>query len=112
MVNKLTDGDYTVRGTGIVRLRGSAACFENALFRLRCRRGSFPFLPELGSRLWQLGAVRPADRQAAARQYCAQALQGTGVRADNVTVSEEGQALAVSLELCLGSDSVAAEVRI
>ena len=47
---------------------------EQVLFRLTARRGTFPFLPELGSRLWQLGQLPAARRQSAAEQYVAEAL--------------------------------------
>ena len=44
------------------------------LFRLTARRGSFPFWPELGSRLYQLGRLPVAERQGAAEQYVAEAM--------------------------------------
>ena len=37
--------------------------------KLTARRGQFPFLEDFGSRLWTLGQLRPAERQAAAEQY-------------------------------------------
>lgn len=110
MTNQLTNGDYAVLGTGLVRLQGSAADFHNALYRLQCRRGSFPFLPTLGSRLWRLGLVRPGDRENAARQYCVEALQGCGVQARNIRVTEQGSALCVEAELVEGTSSVHVEV--
>ncbi len=112
MANQLMGGDYPVRGTGNVRLTGADAAFADALFRLQCRRGSFPFLPELGSRLWELGLVRSGDRAACARQYCLEALAGSGVEARNVTVSEQGQALLVGAELRLGENSISVEVSV
>jgi len=110
MVNKLTNGDYCVQGNTIVRLYGSAAAFENALFRLQCRRGSFPFLPDLGSTLWQLGFARPDARPSCARQACAQALQGSGVAAQNICVSQQDMALSVEADLVLGDNSMRVEV--
>ncbi len=110
MVNKLTNGDYSVQGNTVVRFDGSAAAFENALFRLQCRRGSFPFLPDLGSTLWQLGLARPDARLACARQACAQALQGSGVSAQNIRISQQDMALSVEAELVLGDASMRVEV--
>ena len=49
--NLLRGGDYVPDGFGgFVRLQEEEALLERALFKLTCRRGAFPFLPELGSR--------------------------------------------------------------
>ena len=73
----LRDGDYVPDGRGgLRRAEGREALLERALFRLTARRGTFPFLPELGSRLWQLGQVPADGRQSAAEQYVAEALAG------------------------------------
>ena len=50
-----------------------------ALFKLTCRRGALPFLPELGSSLRELGKAAPSERDEAARQYAAQALASMGI---------------------------------
>lgn len=112
MVNKLVRGDYVVQGGGIARMSGSDAAFANAVFRLQCRRGSFPFLPELGSRLWQLGRLRPGDWEVCARQYCIEALQGSGVELQSVKVTQQGQAICVETELILGENTLLMEVNV
>lgn len=112
MVNKLVNGDYVATGAGIARAQGAEAAFCNALFRLQCRRGSFPFLPKLGSRLWRLGLERPANRAVLARQYCAEALSGSGVIAASVEVSERGGAIVVEMELTQGEYTVSVEVNV
>ena len=49
----LRNGDYVPDGTGgLRRTEGREALLEQVLFRLTARRGTFPFLPELGSRNW------------------------------------------------------------
>ena len=49
---KIRNGDYIADGIGGERRAdGAEALLERALFRLSVRRGSFPFLPELGSEL-------------------------------------------------------------
>ena len=79
MENLLRDGDYVPNGFGgFTRLYGTQEVLARALFRLTCRRGSFPFLPELGSRLQELGREKPSAREAAAKSFCASAL---GMRA-------------------------------
>ncbi|MBE6932491.1 MAG: hypothetical protein E7464_03795 [Ruminococcaceae bacterium] len=112
MVNKLVSGDYVAQGGGITRMSGSDAAFANAVFRLQCRRGSFPFLPELGSRLWQLGRLRPGDWEVCARQYCIEALQGSGVEVQSVQVTQQGQAICVETELTLGENTLLVEVNV
>ena len=47
---KIRNGDYIADGIGGERRAdGAEALLERALFRLSVRRGSFPFLPELGA---------------------------------------------------------------
>lgn len=112
MVNKLVNGDYVPQGGGIARVQGAQSAFANAVFCLQCRRGSFPFLPELGSRLWQLGGVRQGDWAVCARQYCMEALQGTGVEVQDVRVYPQGQALCVEVSLRLGETTLSVEVQV
>ena len=111
MAIKMERGDYCVGPGGPVILRGADAQFADALFRLQCVRGSFPFLPALGSRLWRLGLERRTDRPALARQFCAEALEGSAVQSRDVTV-REGEALTVELTLVLGEANVNVEVRV
>ena len=99
----LRNGDYVPDGTGgLRRTEGREALLEQVLFRLTARRGTFPFLPELGSRLWQLGQLpaarrgrwgqRPAARrQSAAEQYVAEALAAEpGLTVEQVILTESG----------------------
>nr|WP_325185558.1 hypothetical protein [uncultured Oscillibacter sp.] len=93
MALKLQSGDYVPDGVGgLIRAGGREALLQRALFRLTARRGTFPFLPELGSRLGQLGAVPPAQRQAAAAQYAAEALEQEALAVESVelTAGAEG----------------------
>ena len=72
---KIRNGDYIADGIGGERRAdGAEALLERALFRLSVRRGSFPFLPELGSELYRLGHEKPSARAAAAKLYAAAAL--------------------------------------
>ena len=87
----LRNGDYVPDGTGgLRRTEGREALLEQVLFRLTARRGTFPFLPELGSRLWQLGQPA-ARRQSAAEQYVAEALAAEpGLTVEQVILTESG----------------------
>ena len=88
----LRNGDYVPDGTGgLGRAEGEAALLERVHFRLTARRGTFPFLPELGSRLWQLGQLPAARRQSAAEQYVAEALAAEpGLTVEQVVLAESG----------------------
>ena len=58
MTLKIQNGDYVTDGCGgLERVEGTQALLQRVLFRLKARRGQFPFLETLGSRLWQLGQV-------------------------------------------------------
>lgn len=76
MEQKLMDGDYVPDGTGgLTALTGGEEVLARVLYRLTARRGALPFLPQLGSRLYQLGREKPSLRQALAAQYVAEALR-------------------------------------
>ena len=111
---KLENGDYVPDGKGgHVRLGGAEEVLARVLFRLTARRGAFPFLPGLGSRLHLVLGERPSARQALAAQYVAQALEGerdvkvTAVELEDgasparltVRLEWQGEALSASLAL-------------
>lgn len=87
----LRGGDYVPDGRGgFQRAEGTDALLQRVLWKLTVRRGSFPFLPELGSRLYLLPREKPGDRRALARQYVAEALAGEqNLEIDGVTLEEE-----------------------
>ena len=96
---KLKDRDYSPDGSGgLERGDGAQAVLARVLFRLTARRGSLPFLPELGSRLHEVLREKPSARLAA-KQYVAQALEQEDVEITDVTLTdtEEGAQLVVSL---------------
>ena len=112
---KLEHGDYVPdeRG-GLQALSGAEALLQRVLFRLCAKRGQFPFLPQMGSRLYQLGRERPSARQTMAAQYAAEALadepglnvlQATlkpgpgGVEQLTLALEWQGSPLSVSLDL-------------
>lgn len=90
---KLVQGDYVPDGRGgLTALSGGQEVLARALYRLTARRGTFPFLPELGSRLYQLGREKPSERQALAAQYVAEALrEETGLTVRSVELRQEGE---------------------
>lgn len=93
---ELKNGDYLADGVGgLRRVQGREALLQRVLFRLTARRGSFPFWEELGSRLWALGRVSAPERQAAARQYVAEALSEEPVTVEDVTLEQNGDGAAL-----------------
>lgn len=88
---KIRDGDYVAGAGGMVSLTGDEAMLQRVLFRLTARRGSFPFLESMGSRLHTLGSVRRGQRAAAAKQFVAEALrEETELTVTDVTYREDG----------------------
>lgn len=73
---ELCNGDYIPDGVGgLRRVGGREALLQNVFFRLTARRDAFPFWPELGSRLRELGRFPARERLSAARQFVAEALE-------------------------------------
>lgn len=63
MIALLRNGDYCPDGMGGFRQAwGGEEVLERVLFQLTARRGSFPLLPQVGSRLYLLGREKPAAR--------------------------------------------------
>ena len=104
-------GDYLPDGRGgFRRAEGNEELLQRVLWKLSVRRGSFPFLPELGSRLYLLGREKPSLRQALARQYAAEALAdeeglsvtGAELGGDGtlkITIQRRGETAEVELSL-------------
>lgn len=104
------DGDYLPDGQGgYQRAQGGEELLQRVLWKLSIPRGSFPFLPQLGSELYRLGRSGPTQREGLARQYVAQALADepdltvTGVTLEEdgtmeVALDWQGEALVVTME--------------
>lgn len=105
---KIQDGDYVRDGAGgLVRVDGGEELLQHVLFQLTAHRGLFPFLPELGSRLYLLGQATPAKRAGAAQQYVTEALSGeTDLTVKSVTLrdAEDGLGELTVLMDYAGSD--------
>lgn len=100
MALALRDGDYMTRNGRLVEAIGQEALLQRVLYKLTAHRGTFPFLPDLGSRLWELGRVPVSARKSAAEQYVTEALAGENLTVDAVTllpVDESTVAITVDL---------------
>lgn len=97
----LREGDYVPDGRGSFRsASGAEELLERVLWKLTVRRGSFPFLPQLGSRLHLLGRAPAKEREALAEQYVSEALADEQVKVTGVELSqgEGGADLTVHLD--------------
>jgi len=113
---KWDNGDYVSNGAGGLKtVSGAEALLTRALMRLTAHRGAFPFLPEFGSRLWQLGAVGPAGRESAAEQYVTDALspeEGLSVTGVSLTEGEAGAAAGMTVTLVYDGTNYALSVTV
>lgn len=93
--------DYVASGSGgVVGATGGEALVNEVLFRLTTRRESFPFLPELGSRMYQLRREKPSAWESLAVQYAAEALSELPeLTVTGAAVTQEGDALTVAVSL-------------
>ena len=110
---KIREGDYRRSGGGLATVDGAEGLLQRVMFRLTARTGAFPFWESRGSRLWQLGRIPAAQRQAAAMQYTAEALQDEQLTVEDVALQEradgtmamtaalrgEGQTLSVTVDI-------------
>lgn len=99
---KLRDGQYIVSTAGVPETVANAEeTLQRVLMRLAARRGSFWPDPNYGSRLYTLGGLKAGQREAAARLFVAEALegeQGLTIREVTYTPGAEGQgSVAISL---------------
>jgi len=108
-MNQLRDGDYRPDGAGdFLQSTGAQEALDRALFLLTVRRGSFPFLPELGSRLHLLGRASTRQRETLAGQYVAEALADEDVAVTGVELDREGEGRLLVHLLWQGQEMTAA----
>ena len=97
-VSKLRAGDYCPDGAGAFQeVTGAEELLERVLFKLQTRRGSFPLLPDLGSRLYQLPREKPSARQVLGASYAAEALADEEVAVTGAAWEEATRTLTVYL---------------
>jgi len=88
---QMKDGDLIPNGAGGFELvHGEQALLQRVLFKLTARRGAFPFLPELGSKLHTLCREKPGARPALCAQYVRQALADEDVTVTDVAYDDLG----------------------
>ena len=98
MANQLREGDYCPEGEGtFAQAEGAEALLERVMFKLQVRRGSFPLMPDLGSRLYLLPRAKSSARAALGASYAAEALAGEEVTVTRTEWEEESRRLTVFL---------------
>ncbi len=96
----LKNRDYAVEGGALASVDGGEALLSEVLFRLAVRRGSFPFLPELGSRMYLLRREKPSAWADLAAQYAAEALADlTDLSVTGAKVTRTGDDLSADIFL-------------
>lgn len=109
----LRDGDYVPDGKGGFRkAEGAAQVLERILWKLMVKRGSFPFLPNLGSRLHLLAGVPVREREALAGQYTAEALADEEVELRETRLTQEGERTVLTLKLDWQGEELTAAVEV
>ena len=110
----LRDGDYVPDGQGsLTALSGGEEILARVLYRLTARRGALPFLPELGSRLYQLEREKPSARQALAAQYVEEALrEEPDLTVRSVELSEAENRGLLTVRLDWQGETLTARVRV
>ena len=110
-VSKLREGDYCPDGSGAFQeVTGAEELLERVLFKLQTRRGSFPLLPDFGSRLYQLPREKPSARQALGASYAAEALADEEVAVTGAAWEESTQT--ITIYLTWQGEALTAEVRV
>ena len=111
MERVLKNGDYVPDGIGgLENVSGGEEVLARALFRLTARRGALPFLPGLGSRLYELGREKPSARQALAEQYVAEALGEEDVSVQSVELQQQGEGGVLSVKLLWQGETLTGQV--
>jgi len=109
----LRQGDYVPDGQGGLKTaEGAGELLERVLWKLTVRRGSFPFLPELGSRLHLLGRAPAKEREALAERYVSEALADEDVTVTGVALAPEGEGAALTVRMDWRGEELTATVEL
>lgn len=110
----LKNRDYVRDASGgVIGLDGTEAVLARVLFQLGARRGSFPFLPTLGSRMYLLSGAKSGQWESLARQYAVEALaDDTALAVTGVTVSRRDDRLWVEVTLDWKGETLTARLEV
>lgn len=109
----LREGDYVPDGKGGFRsVTGAEEVLERILWKLTVKRGSFPFLPDLGSELVTLCRASAKERNTLAERYVAEALADEDVSVEEVVLSREGEGAILIVRLDRQGEELTATVEV
>ncbi len=109
----LRNGDYVPDGKGGFRsAQGAEEVLERVLWKLGVKRGSFPFLPALGSRLHLLARAPAGEREALAGQYVAEALADEEVTVRETVLTQEGDRARLTVRMDWQGEALTATVEV
>lgn len=108
---KLNNGRYICDDRGNPEAAsGREELLARALFKLTARRGSFPFLPDLGSGMYLLYKEKKSSLQSAALRYAIEALSDEpDIQVVSVNAQAAEEEIYVSAELICGGDNIKLE---
>lgn len=110
----MVDGDYAVTNGAVIALSEKEAALQRILLALKTKRGSFPLLPEYGSRLHLLLQEKPSARESMAAAYVQELLaQERDVTLDALELTQvDGKTLLLTLQLRWQEEAVSTSVTI
>ena len=109
----LREGDYVPDGRGgFQTAEGARELLERILWKLTVKRGSFPLLPQLGSRLHLLGRAPQREWEALAQQYVREALSDEEVTVEEVTLSPSGEGAFLTVQMTWQGEPLTATVEL
>lgn len=110
----LKNGDYVLReGGGFARAVGEEELLQRVLFKLTARRGAFPLLPALGSRIYLLPRYKMSQWETVARQFAAEALADEPkLSVTGVTAARQENAIRLEIALKYQGDPFSVTVEV
>lgn len=111
---KLTDGNYLPRlGGGFVSVSGIDELAQRVEMKLKARRGGFPLMPDFGSRLYSLPSIKPSRRDAAARQFVAEALSDEpGLSLEELNISFKNDTMLLDLQFSYSDNTLSVSMSV
>ncbi len=104
----LDNGDY-VRNEygGFKTVEGADELLGRILYKLTVKRGAFPLIPELGSRLYMLPREKKSARKSAAFAYIEEAVADEEeVKLENVEITENEEKLFITANFIYNGENL------
>ena len=114
MALQVVDGDYVMNARGGVEtVSGRDELLQRIKYKLTARRGAFPLMPALGSRLWMLRSLKPSERRGAAEVFIREALENENeIRLENVVVTATDENIRVEISFAHSGGTIEMTLRV